>query len=58
MSLISDVCRLCLANCRSLGILVYPNDLRREKIRDCLSIIVRKSFLFMLYVIKHKSATN
>jgi hypothetical protein len=41
MSSISDLCRLCLKNCQPNGILVYPNDLRREKMRDCLSIIVR-----------------
>lgn len=40
MSRISDLCRLCLSNCRQVGILVYADE-RRDKIRECLSIIVR-----------------
>lgn len=40
MSLV-DLCRLCVVNCSTIGgIFVYPEDPRREKIRDCLSFIV------------------
>lgn len=48
MSVISNLCRLCLINCQSSGILVYPNDIRREKMRDCLSIIVRNGNLYCI----------
>lgn len=35
-----DLCRLCLKRCGAIGIVVYPNDIRREKIHQCLSIVV------------------
>ena len=35
-----DLCRLCLKRCEASGIIVYPNDARREKIHACLSIVV------------------
>lgn len=37
---IMDLCRLCLKRCGAIGIVVYPNDIRREKIHLCLSIVV------------------
>lgn len=40
MSLYFELCRLCLTNCSMSGIVVYPEDLRHQKIRDCLSIVV------------------
>ncbi|KAG5668630.1 hypothetical protein PVAND_016565 [Polypedilum vanderplanki] len=40
MSLFYELCRLCLNNCSSLGIIVCPEDFRHQKIRDCLSIII------------------
>lgn len=43
MSLV-DLCRLCVVNvnCSTIGgIFVYSDDSRREKIRDCLSFIVK-----------------
>ncbi|CRK88009.1 CLUMA_CG001795, isoform A [Clunio marinus] len=50
MSLISDLCRLCLINCSSLGIPVYSNVIRRDKIRDCLSIIIEDDPRFPLII--------
>lgn len=35
-----DLCRLCLKRCGAIGIIIYPNDVRREKIHACLSIVV------------------
>lgn len=47
-----DLCRLCIVNCSTIGgIFVYPSDNRRDKIRDCLSIIVSKKIIEILIFI-------
>lgn len=43
-----DLCRLCLVDCSNVGgIFIYEDDLHkiRDKIRDCLSIIVSISVI-------------